>query len=89
MSVDVLDRRLVSPGDVAGIDAEGSGDGLSVSGAGGPAAEIDCRHAIRVQPAAVAEFLEGDVLRAADAVDALAHGALAHGPDSRLRCVVG
>lgn len=58
----VLDGRLVAPTDVVDGDGQHRGDGLTIGGAGGPAAHDDGLHAIMIQAASLDQFVKADSL---------------------------
>ena len=74
VAVEMLDRCLVSPGDLFNGDAEDGGDFLSFGRAGCPAAQRDGRDAAVVEAAAPGELGDARLLFLAEVGDSFDHG---------------
>ena len=62
MAIDVLDRRLVAPGDLLAREAEDTGDRVPLLRARRPAAEDDRQYSQFIQAGALRELLRAELL---------------------------
>src|SRR5262249_13501129 len=69
VTVDVLNRRLVSPGDLIARQPEDARHLVSFAGARGPPAEQDRQHALLVQPRLLRELLAIELMLAREVGD--------------------
>src|SRR5262245_963335 len=82
MPIDMLDRRLVSPGDLFARQAEDGGDAVALGGAGRPAAQDDRRDAAFLQPRLLRQSFDVDLefqAQIADGFGRFHRGFLIHG----------
>ena len=85
VAVEMLDRRLVPPGDLVDRHAQRGGDFLPLRGAWRPAAEDNRQRATFLQPTALGKLVDVDLLIAAKVGDGLRHGITAGEQEVRLR----
>src|SRR5690242_3551010 len=71
--VKMLNRSLMSPGDLFDSQIEGGGNFLPLERTGGPAPENDCRHAVVIQSRFLDEVGNGNLLLLAKVPDADGH----------------